>query len=91
MVAGLDHGGADWVCSDILVKIVPHYEDSGLADKQGQIRSVSGPVCNVFVEDLQRVVGITIENLEPITPERGDKVTAECIMYITRTELIYYG
>lgn len=75
---GLDHGGADWVSAEILVKIAMHYSDSDLADKVGKITNVSGHVCNVFVDDLERVVSITSDNLEPITPEKGDKVCTEC-------------
>jgi len=72
--AGIEQGGVDWALSDLLVKISSHYHDSSLADKVGQIRNISGNVCNVYVADAERVVGFTIDNLEPITPERGDKV-----------------
>ena len=51
-----------------------HYSDSDLADKVGKITSVSGHVCNVYVEELERVASITSEHLEPIIPEKGDKV-----------------
>ena len=71
---GLDHGGSDWVSAEILVKISMHYSDSDLADKVGKITSVSGHVCNVYVEELERVASITSEHLEPIIPEKGDKV-----------------
>ena len=71
---GLEQGGIDWVCADILVKIVSHYEDSNLADKVGHVRNVTGNICNVYIEEVERVVGLTSEYLEPITPERHDKV-----------------
>lgn len=60
--------------ADLMVKISAHYKDSTLADKQGQIKNISNNVCNVYVEDVDRVISITSDNLEPITPEKSDKV-----------------
>ncbi|XP_067948038.1 transcription elongation factor SPT5-like [Watersipora subatra] len=71
---GLEHGGVEWVSADLMVKISAHYKDSTLADKQGQIKNISNNVCNVYVEDVDRVISITSDNLEPITPEKSDKV-----------------
>lgn len=75
----MDSSGVDWTTSDILVKISSRYADSKLADKVGYIKNISGNVCNVFVEEEGRVVGITSDQLEPITPEKGDKV---CHFYL---------
>ena len=66
----------EWATVDILVKIASRYSDPKLADKVGYIKNISGNICNVFVEEEQRVVGITSDYLEPITPEKSDKVFA---------------
>ena len=72
--SGLDSGSADWATSDIMVKIATSHSDASLVDKVGYIKNLSGHICNVFLEEDQRVISTTSEHLEPITPEKGDKV-----------------
>lgn len=74
VLLGLEHGGDNWTTTDILVKISSHFSDSKLADKVGYIKNISGHVCNVFLQDENRVASVTGDQLEPIIPDKGDKV-----------------
>lgn len=57
------------------MKVSSHYEDSSLAEKIGIVSNVSGNLCNVYLIEEERVIGITPDFLEPITPEKGNKVS----------------
>lgn len=74
LFAGLEQGGIEWAYPDLVVKISSTYEDKSLADQVGHIRNISGLVSNIYLPELERVIGLTTEFFEPITPEKGDKV-----------------
>ncbi|XP_071182024.1 transcription elongation factor SPT5-like isoform X2 [Mytilus edulis] len=69
----MDHGMADWHTTEIEVKIKETHDDTNLIFQKGQIRSVSGGMCSVYVTEQDKVMNIASEHLEPIPPEVGDK------------------
>lgn len=72
---GLDLGQADWVTTDIQVRVKRH-EDRTLVNLVGHVRSVTGTMCSIFLPEKDRVINIMASCLEPITPNRGDMVSA---------------
>lgn len=57
-----------------MVKILSTFSDIKLTDKIGYIKNLSGHICNVHLEGEGRVISITSDHLEPVTPRKGDKV-----------------
>ncbi|CAB1348655.1 unnamed protein product [Coregonus sp. 'balchen'] len=55
----------DWVTTDILVRVKDTFLDSQVVNQTGVIRSVT---------DTEKVVSISSEHLEPVTPTKNNKV-----------------
>ncbi|CAH1787389.1 unnamed protein product [Owenia fusiformis] len=72
--AGMEHGGSDWHTTEIEIKIKETHEDPGLIHQIGVIRSISGGMCSVFITSEDRVVNVGAEHIQPVIPEKGDKV-----------------
>ncbi|KAG1712147.1 Transcription elongation factor SPT5 [Nymphon striatum] len=70
--AGMESSSTEWQTTDIEVKVKSG--DSDLKGQNGIIRGISGGMCSVFLPKEDRVMNIMSEHLEPVTPERGDKV-----------------
>uniref|UniRef100_A0A670YU81 Transcription elongation factor SPT5 n=1 Tax=Pseudonaja textilis TaxID=8673 RepID=A0A670YU81_PSETE len=72
--SGIEQSSSDWVTTDIEVKVHDTYLDSLVVGKTGVIRSVNGGMCSVYVKKCEKVVSISSEHLEPVTPAKNDKV-----------------
>ncbi|KAK5904207.1 hypothetical protein CesoFtcFv8_005795 [Champsocephalus esox] len=70
--SNIEQGGSDWVTPDILVKIKDSFMD--LMGQSGVIRSVTGGMCSVFMQESEKVVSISSDHLEPVTPTKNNKV-----------------
>jgi len=71
---GAELGGQDWLTVDIEVRIRDSHDDSGLAGQSGVVRSLTATMCSLFLPDEDRVVNMTADQLEPVRPQRGDRV-----------------
>nr|CAB3266712.1 transcription elongation factor SPT5 [Phallusia mammillata] len=70
-----DHGmSTEWQSSDIVVRVKQSYEDKTTAGKIGVIRTITGGLCNVYIDEIKRTVSIPGNNLEPVIPGKKDKV-----------------
>ncbi|XP_015766127.1 PREDICTED: transcription elongation factor SPT5-like [Acropora digitifera] len=72
--AGMEETHADWVTTDIEVRINENHEDPQLMDKRGVVRTVSGNTCTVYLYDEKRDVSVSINNVDPGEPVKLDKV-----------------
>uniref|UniRef100_A0A8D0DSV1 Transcription elongation factor SPT5 n=1 Tax=Salvator merianae TaxID=96440 RepID=A0A8D0DSV1_SALMN len=72
--SGIEQNSSDWVTTDIQVKVRDTYLDSQVVGQTGVIRSVTGGMCSVYLEDSEKVVSISSEHLEPVTPTKNNKV-----------------
>ncbi|XP_074789434.1 transcription elongation factor SPT5-like [Athene noctua] len=72
--SGIEQSSSDWVTTDIQVKVRDTYPDSQAVGQIGVIRSVMGGMCSVCLKDSEKVVSISSEHLEPVTPTTYDKV-----------------
>ncbi|XP_074666249.1 transcription elongation factor SPT5-like isoform X1 [Strix aluco] len=72
--SGIVQSSSDWVTTDIQVKVRDTYRDSRVVGQTGVIRSVMDGICFVYLKDIEKVVSISSEYLEPITPTRRNKV-----------------
>lgn len=70
--SNIEQGSSDWVTTDILVKVKDSLMD--LMGQTGVIRSVTGGMCSVFMQESEKVVSISSDHLEPITPTKNNKV-----------------
>ncbi|CAK6980621.1 transcription elongation factor SPT5 [Scomber scombrus] len=70
--SNIEQGGSDWVTTDILVKVKDSFMD--LMGQTGVIRSVTGGMCSVFMQESEKVVSISSDHLEPVTPTKNNKV-----------------
>uniref|UniRef100_A0A8D0CRI9 Transcription elongation factor SPT5 n=1 Tax=Sander lucioperca TaxID=283035 RepID=A0A8D0CRI9_SANLU len=70
--SNIEQGGSDWVTPDILVRVKDSFMD--LMGQNGVIRSVTGGMCSVFMQESEKVVSISSDHLEPITPTKNNKV-----------------
>ncbi|KAM9811761.1 LOW QUALITY PROTEIN: transcription elongation factor SPT5 [Syngnathus typhle] len=70
--SNIEQGGSDWVTTDILVRVKDSFMD--LMGQTGVIRSVTGGMCSVFMQESEKVVSVSGEHLEPVTPTKNDKV-----------------
>jgi transcription elongation factor SPT5 len=69
----LDH--SDWNMDGLLVRIKDTYpHDMDLCGAQGVIRSIHGSQCSLHIRDLDKVINIALDFLEPILPQKGDRV-----------------
>ena len=58
-------------------------------DKKGVVRTVSGNTCTVYLYDEKRDVSVSINNVDPGEPVKGDKVC--CLSFLTSyLELILF-
>ncbi|XP_074789587.1 transcription elongation factor SPT5-like isoform X2 [Athene noctua] len=69
--SGIKQSSSDWVTTDIEVKIRDTYPDSQAVGQIGVIRSVTGGMCSVCLKDSEKVVSISSEHLEPVTPTKN--------------------
>ncbi len=67
-------GGSDWYSPDIEVLVRDTHSDTGLCGQVGVIRGVTPGMCSVFLPDEDRTVSIAPDHLQPVQPERNDKV-----------------
>ncbi|KAK2511765.1 hypothetical protein Q9966_016561 [Columba livia] len=72
--SGIEQNSSDWVTTDIQVKVKDTYLDSQAVGQTGVIRSVTGGMCSVYLKDSEKVVSISSEHLEPVTPTKSNKV-----------------
>uniref|UniRef100_A0A8C7JFA9 Transcription elongation factor SPT5 n=1 Tax=Oncorhynchus kisutch TaxID=8019 RepID=A0A8C7JFA9_ONCKI len=72
--SNIDQTSCDWVTTDILVRVKDTFLDSQVVNQTGVIRSVTGGMCSVFLQDTEKVVSISSEHLEPVTPTKNNKV-----------------
>ncbi|MBN3309999.1 SPT5H factor, partial [Amia calva] len=72
--SSIDQSSCDWVTTDILVRVRDTFLDSQVVNQTGVIRSVTGGMCSVFLQDTEKVVSISSEHLEPVTPTKNNKV-----------------
>ncbi|NP_001404239.1 transcription elongation factor SPT5 isoform c [Mus musculus] len=72
--SGIEQNSSDWVTTDIQVKVRDTYLDTQIVGQTGVIRSVTGGMCSVYLKDSEKVVSISSEHLEPITPTKNNKV-----------------
>ncbi|XP_026723220.1 transcription elongation factor SPT5-like isoform X2 [Athene cunicularia] len=72
--SGTEQSSRDWVTTDIEVKVRDTYPDSQAVGQIGVIHSIMGGMCAVYLKDSKKVVSISSEHLEPITPTTYDKV-----------------
>lgn len=72
--SNIDQTSSDWVTTDILVRVKDTFLDGAVVGQTGVIRSVTGGMCSVFLQDTEKVVSISSEHLEPVTPTKNNKV-----------------
>lgn len=72
--SGIEQNSSDWVTTDIQVKVRDTYLDTQVVGQTGVIRSVTGGMCSVYLKDSEKVVSISSEHLEPVTPTKNNKV-----------------
>uniref|UniRef100_A0A8C1Q3W7 Transcription elongation factor SPT5 n=1 Tax=Cyprinus carpio TaxID=7962 RepID=A0A8C1Q3W7_CYPCA len=72
--SNIDQASNDWVTTDIMVRVKDTFLDAGVINQTGVIRSVTGGMCSVFLQDPDKVVSISSEHLEPVTPTKNNKV-----------------
>ncbi|XP_027766138.1 transcription elongation factor SPT5, partial [Empidonax traillii] len=72
--SGIEPSAGDWVTTDIQVKVRDSYLDSQAVGQTGVIRSVTGGLCSVYLKDSEKVVSVSSEHLEPVTPTKSNKV-----------------
>lgn len=70
--SNIEQGGSDWVTTDILVRVKDSFMD--LMGQMGVIRSITGGMCSVFMQESEKVVSISSDHLEPVTPTKNNKV-----------------
>uniref|UniRef100_A0A3Q2X824 Transcription elongation factor SPT5 n=1 Tax=Haplochromis burtoni TaxID=8153 RepID=A0A3Q2X824_HAPBU len=70
--SNIEQGGSDWVTTDILVRVKDSFMD--LMGQTGVIRSVTGGMCSVFMQESEKVVSVSSDHLEPVTPTKNNKV-----------------
>ncbi|MBN3319107.1 SPT5H factor, partial [Atractosteus spatula] len=72
--SSIDQTSCDWVTTDILVRVRDSFLDTQVVNQTGVIRSVTGGMCSVYLQDTEKVVSISSEHLEPVTPTKNNKV-----------------
>lgn len=65
---------SDWVTTEVEVRIRETHDDPTLIHQTGVIRSTSGGMCTLFISEEDKVVSVASEHLEPICPDKGDRV-----------------
>lgn len=72
--AGLEQSASDWITTEIEVRIRESHGDDDFVNQAGVIRNISGGMCTLFIPDQDKVISVASEHLEPICPEKGDRV-----------------
>uniref|UniRef100_A0A3Q1EY02 Transcription elongation factor SPT5 n=1 Tax=Acanthochromis polyacanthus TaxID=80966 RepID=A0A3Q1EY02_9TELE len=71
--SNIEQGSSDWVTTDILVRVKDSFMD--LMGQTGVIRSfLQGGMCSVFMQESEKVVSVSSDHLEPVTPTKNNKV-----------------
>ncbi|KAK7098266.1 transcription elongation factor SPT5-like [Littorina saxatilis] len=70
----MDHSLSDWHTTEIVVRIKETHDNTELIHQTGVVRSISGGHCSVYIPVEDKVVNIACEHLEPVQPEKHDKV-----------------
>lgn len=47
-------------------------------------------MCSLFIPEEDKVVNIACEHLEPVSPEKGDRVSTEGMLWIYRVHVKVY-
>ena len=69
----LDH--SDWHMDGLLVRIKDSYpHDMDLCGAHGVIKSIHGSQCSLHIRELDKTINISLDYLEPILPQKGDRV-----------------
>jgi transcription elongation factor SPT5 len=69
----IDH--YDWHMDGLMVRIRDSYpQDSDLCGAIGVIRSIHGSQCSLHIRDLDKTINISLDYLEPVLPQKGDRV-----------------
>lgn len=69
----IDH--YDWHMDGLMVRIRDSYpHDADLCAAIGVIRSIHGSQCSLHIKDLDKTINIGLDYLEPVLPQKGDRV-----------------
>lgn len=71
------HVGGDWCTSDMVVKIV-HHKDKSLLGRTGIIKTVTNQHCTMYIHNEDRMMTMSSDCLEPVTPDVGDSFKVVC-------------
>ncbi|GFO29479.1 transcription elongation factor spt5 [Plakobranchus ocellatus] len=71
--AAMETSLTDWHTTDIVVSILPTYENNQLVQQEGVIKSISGGMCTVYLTTEEKTINIMCDHLKPVSPEKGDK------------------
>lgn len=72
--SSIEQISSDWVTTDIQVKVRDTFQDSQVIGQTGIIRSVTGGLCSVLLQDSEKVISISGDHLEPVTPTKNSRV-----------------
>lgn len=66
---------SDWHMDGLMVKIKESYHlDPDLCGAIGVIRSIHGSQCSLHLKELDKTINIALDFLEPLLPQKGDRV-----------------
>jgi transcription elongation factor SPT5 len=65
---------SDWITTEVEVRIRESHDDSALIHQTGIIRNISGGMCTLFLPEEDKVISVASEHLEPVLPDKGDRV-----------------
>lgn len=69
----IDH--YDWHMDGLMVRIRDSYpHDPDLCGAIGVIRSIHGSQCSLHIKDLDKTINLALDYLEPVLPQKGDRV-----------------
>ncbi|PIO40199.1 hypothetical protein AB205_0072600 [Aquarana catesbeiana] len=72
--SSIEQVSSDWVTTDIQVKVRDTFQDNQVVGQAGIIRSVSGGLCSVLLQDSEKVISLSGDHLEPVTPTKNSRV-----------------
>ncbi|XP_040298487.1 transcription elongation factor SPT5 isoform X1 [Bufo bufo] len=72
--SSIEQVSSDWVTTDIQVKVRDTFQDNQVVGQAGIIRSVTGGLCSVLLQDSDKVISISGDHLEPVTPTKNSRV-----------------
>ncbi|CAI9740140.1 transcription elongation factor SPT5-like [Octopus vulgaris] len=76
--AAIDQTMSDWHIPDIEVRVKDIHDNVGLIHQTGIIRNVISGMCNIYIQEEDRVVTVTGAHLEPVQPKVNDKAKVIC-------------